>query len=63
MAKGHPHAWRATYCTTLHRQNVPVTDIMKLMDHNDIQSTMRYLAPLRGKDLHAKMAKVRFAVA
>ena len=63
MAKGHPHAWRATYCTTLHRQNVPVTDIMKLMGHSDIQSTMRYLAPLRGKDLHAKMAKVKFAIA
>jgi integrase len=63
VAKGHPHAWRATYCTTLHRQGVPVTDIMKLMGHSDIQSTMRYLAPLRGKDLHAKMATVKFAVA
>ena len=63
MAKGHPHAWRATYCTTLHRQGVLVTDIMKLMGHSDIQSTMRYLASSRQKDLHAKMAKVKFAVA
>jgi hypothetical protein len=33
------------------------------MGHSDIQSTMRYLASSRQKDLHAKMAKVKFAVA
>ena len=38
-------------------------DIMKVMGHKDVQSTMRYMAVLQKKDLHAKMAKVKFAVA
>lgn len=63
MAKAHPHCFRATFCTTLLRQNVPMPDIMKVMGHKDVQSTMRYMAVLQKKDLHAKMAKVKFAVA
>jgi len=63
MVKAHPHCFRATFCTTLLRQNVPMPDIMSMMGHKDVQSTMRYMAVLQKKDLHAKMAKVRFAVA
>ena len=44
--KGHPHCWRATYCTTLMRQGVPIQDIMSLMGHKDMATTMRYLAIL-----------------
>jgi integrase len=63
MVKAHPHCFRATFCTTLLRQNLPMPDIMKVMGHKDVQSTMRYMAVLQKKDLHAKMAKVKFAVA
>ena len=31
--------------------------------HKDVQSKMRYMAVLQKKDLHAKRAKVKFAVA
>lgn len=63
MVKAHPHCFRATFCTTLLRQNLPMPDIMKVMGHKDVQSTMRYMAVLQKKDLYAKMAKVKFAVA
>jgi len=63
MIKAHPHCFRATFCTTLLRQNFPMPDIMCVMGHSDVQSTMRYMAVLQKKDLHAKMAKVKFAVA
>jgi integrase len=63
MVKAHPYCFRATFCTTLFRKNVPMPDIMKVMGHKDVQSTMRYMAVLQKKDLHAKMAKVKFAVA
>ena len=60
------HLWddtQALFRKTLLRQNVPMPDIMKVMGHKDVQSTMRYMAVLQKKDLHAKMAKVKFAVA
>lgn len=63
MAKAHPHCFRATYCTTLLRQNIPMPDIMAMMGHKDAASTMRYMAVMRKKDRHSKMAKVKFAVA
>lgn len=63
MEKGHPHCFRATYCTTLLRNNVPIPDIMAVMGHLDVESTMRYMAVLRKKDLHNKMAAVKFRAA
>jgi integrase len=63
MAKAHPHCWRATYCTTLLRQKVDIPEIMKLMGHKDVTSTMRYLAVLNRQKRHEVMAKVRFKTA
>jgi site-specific recombinase XerD len=63
MEKAHPHCFRATYCTTLLRNNVPIPDIMAVMGHLDVESTMRYMAVLRKKDLHNKMAAVKFRAA
>jgi integrase len=37
--KSHLHVFRATYCTTLLRQNIPVQDVQQLMGHKDVAST------------------------
>jgi site-specific recombinase XerD len=63
MEKAHPHTFRATFCTTLLRQGVPIPDVMRLMGHKDVASTMRYMAVLRRSELREKIANVKFAVA
>jgi integrase len=63
MSKAHPHCWRATYCTTLLRQKVDVPEIMKLMGHKDVTSTMRYMAVLSKEKRHGIVAQVKFKVA
>jgi integrase len=62
MAKAHPHCIRATYCTTLLRQNVPLPDVMHLMGHKDMASTMRYCAILSKQKRHERVAAVKFNV-
>jgi integrase len=62
MEKAHPHTFRATFCTTLLRQGVPIPDVMRLMGHKDVASTMRYMAVLRRSELREKIASVKFAV-
>jgi len=61
--KWHAHTFRATFCTTLLRQNMPVPDVMRVMGHRDVKSTMRYMAILEKSKLREKMASVKFAVA
>lgn len=63
MAKAHPHCFRATYCTTLMRQNVALPDIMALMGHKDMASTTRYAAVLSKQKRHERVALVKFKVA
>ncbi len=40
----HPHKFRATFCTHLLQRGVPVHEVMRLMGHRDITTTMRYAA-------------------
>ena len=61
--KWHPHTFRATYCTTLLRQNVPIPDVMLLMGHKSVESTMRYMAVLQKTKLRERLAGVKFPVA
>jgi integrase len=63
MEKAHPHTLRATYCTTLLRQNVPIQDVMLLMGHKSVESTMRYMAILNKSKLRERIAAVKFPVA
>jgi integrase len=60
--KWHPHIFRATYCSTLIRQGVPIPDVMRLMGHKDVASTMRYMAVLQKSKLRERIASVRFPV-
>lgn len=62
LEKAHPHTFRATFCTTLLRQGVPIPDVMRLMGHKDVASTMRYMAVLRTTELREKIARVKFAI-
>ena len=43
------HSWRRTYATRLAQGGMDARSIMALMGHADIQTTMRYLAPMETK--------------
>jgi integrase len=43
------HSWRRTYATRLAQGGMDARSIMALMGHSDIQTTMRYLAPMDTK--------------
>lgn len=49
----HPHALRHTYATELARENVPVHVIRRLLGHNSLDTTERYIAKLHPGDLAA----------
>jgi integrase/recombinase XerD len=61
--KSHLHVFRATYCTTLLRQGVPIPDVQYLMGHKDVASTMRYMVKMRKEDLRQRLNLVKFPVA
>ncbi len=63
MDKAHPHTFRATFCTTHLRQHTPVPDVMRLMGHRDVESTMRYMACLSRGRLQAWVQQVEFPLA
>lgn len=44
------HSWRRTYATRLAQGGMDARSIMALMGHADIQTTMRYLAPMDTKE-------------
>lgn len=52
------HKWRATFATTLLRRGVGIRELMAQMGHNDLKSTMRYLAVLGDNDLQMKIENV-----
>lgn len=58
--KAHRHTFRATFCTTLLRQGIPLPDVMALMGHKDPASTLRYMALLRKEKLREKVNAVTF---
>jgi integrase len=44
------HSFRRTYATSLHRSGVDMRTIMKLMGHNDLETIVKYLAPLETEE-------------
>lgn len=52
------HKFRATCCTTLLREGVDIRTVMKIMGHRNIQTTMRYLAPIEMERMRSKMDNV-----
>src|ERR1019366_1942355 len=64
LEKGHPHCFRATFCTTLFRSKEwDLPSIMRVMGHLNSDTTLRYMVPLRDDDLRKRMVEVKFAVA
>lgn len=55
------HKFRATYITTLLRNNVDLRSVMALSGHSDLQSVMRYLRPAEGETLQAKVNAIDFS--
>ena len=45
----YTHKFRATFATTLLRAGVDVASVQYQMGHKDLESTMRYLAPIEAK--------------
>ena len=50
------HKFRATYATNLLRRGVDLRTVQMLLGHRDTNSTMRYLRPLEGDALYARIA-------
>ncbi len=49
------HSYRRAYATALHRKGLGVRDIMKLLGHADLETTLRYLAPMEAEEAHAQV--------
>ena len=49
------HKFRATAATTWLRGRIDIRTVQSLLGHKDLASTMRYLKPMAGSDLHKKM--------
>jgi integrase len=54
------HKLRRTYCTTLLRNGVDIKTVRLLMGHNDVASTERYLRPVTGRELQAKINTINW---
>jgi integrase len=49
------HSYRRAYATALHRKGIGVRDIMQLLGHADIATTMAYLAPMEAQEAHKQV--------
>jgi site-specific recombinase XerD len=49
------HSFRQTYATTLHRKGVDVRTLMNLLGHADIETTLKYLAPMKAEGSHVNV--------
>lgn len=54
------HKFRSTFCTGSLRSGTDLSTVQLWMGHNNINTTMRYLAPQRGKEAQIKMNKIGF---
>jgi integrase len=52
------HKFRASFATTCLQSGMDIQTVKYLLGHNSIESTMRYLAPLRGEQLRGKVNAV-----
>jgi integrase/recombinase XerD len=61
-SKSHPHVFRATYATSLLRSGMLLQDVAKLLGHQDISTTQRYMACLGHQELRQQANQVQFAL-
>jgi integrase len=56
------HKFRATYATTLLRNKIDITTVQKLMGHEDIATTMKYLRAIEAEDedLQRKVNEIKW---
>jgi integrase len=57
------HKFRATYATRLLRHGVDVRTVQKLLGHSELDSTIRYLQPAKGKALQEGVSAALAAAA
>ena len=55
------HRFRHTYATTLLRDGLDMVSLQKLLGHNDLASTRKYLRALEGEDLLTKINQTSIA--
>lgn len=52
------HRFRATFASWCLRNSIDIKSVQYLLGHRNIESTMRYLAPVRNEELRTKVDKV-----
>jgi integrase len=52
------HRFRRTFCTMLLRNGVDLPTAQRLMGHNDLASTMRYLRPAATEHIQSKVTRI-----
>jgi integrase len=52
------HKFRATFATTCLQKKMVLRDLQKLLGHNDIKSTMRYLGPSNNASMRDQVNRV-----
>jgi integrase len=57
------HKFRATYATRLLRNGVDVRTVQKLLGHSNLDSTIRYLQPAKGKAMQERVSAALAAAA
>jgi integrase len=57
------HKFRATYATRLLRHGVDVRTVQKLLGHSNLDSTIRYLQPAKGKAMQERVSAALAAAA
>jgi integrase len=53
-----PHKFRATFATRSLRAGVDLRTVQQWLGHSDMESTMRYLKPLRSQHVRDKMNEI-----
>ena len=41
--EAHPHKFRRTFCTQMLKKGMPIDQVQKLMGHQSIETTLRYI--------------------
>ena len=54
------HRFRSTYCTTLLRSGMDLRTVQRLMGHEDLASTMRYLRPAGTEEVQTRVNAIQW---
>jgi site-specific recombinase XerD len=54
------HRFRSTYCTTLLRSGMDLRTVQRLMGHEDLASTMRYLRPAGTEEVQTRVNTIQW---